>query len=131
MICNKCGQDKVCSDDKDISEFGIAGYNKDGSIRFRPNCKKCYNANRSNKKDNAIEKENVEKGLNELERKVTDVKTLQDMILATVLNKSNRVNVTYSIDKDVKQAIEGYSKETGLNYSDIVNIAVKKFLNMF
>jgi hypothetical protein len=62
---------------------------------------------------------------------IDNKKTILDhneSIIKLISNRTNRVKTTYNMDIEIKKSLDKYATKTGLNKSDIVNIALEEFL---
>lgn len=141
--CKRCGKEKT------IDEYRRSGKRSDGSIYYRATCKVCdLELEHKRKKEKGIvvkSTRNVDKKPEPVHQKYEckfseeEIKKLKHLLQEDTIkhhnfmvdykfNKKTRVKATYNLEKEVKELLDNYCKTNIKNISDVVNIALLKFL---
>lgn len=138
--CTKCGVEK------DIDKFYRT--KKGDQFYYRNMCKDCFNAKFSRNKDYKPKvRENLEKTERNVliemltEEQIENLKVLADkkndllnllnkIEIVEINDKANRSIRTFNIDDNTYVKIKEHCKKTNMNISDIVNILLKRALEL-
>lgn len=150
-VCNKCGLTKH------IDEFGLTRSSINGKTYRRHSCKSCTNKtgaakpkkdtivfSKANTINYMLEQPTPKPKPNPLNQFTDDevviikklIKqyntqtkkpTIKELINLVINNENGKINKTYSMNIEIIEKVKQYSKDHGINKSNLVNLALEYF----